>query len=230
MEKVKVLTFTNKKIYFYATVIVFICIALWGYAFDTDEEPNRVAFATRGGGVIFNHTAHTIDYEIDCADCHHNYDINAVKHDQMSCRSCHYDRTNQAVCAEANIHKRCIGENCTSCHVSGSVGCNFCHNDKNFTPPVEPETIEYDTDAGLVEFDHYIHASPDEFDLGCEACHHGYEEELAGTYPMSCRRCHDNTEYESICEDADIHSSCIGANCIECHTDGGDDCEICHEQ
>jgi hypothetical protein len=81
-----------------------------------------------------------------------------------------------------------------------------------------------------VEFNHFTHASPDEYDLACDECHHGYERGKNLKFMMNCRQCHYNTFHASLCEDDDMHVRCIGRNCINCHSDGVDDCQICHKE
>jgi hypothetical protein len=47
---------------------------------------------------------------------------------------------------------------------------------------------------------------------------------------MNCRRCHYNKKYETVCENEETHAKCIGKKCVDCHTDGAEDCEICHKE
>jgi hypothetical protein len=121
-----------------------------------------------------------------------------------------------------------IGKNCRKCHVEKSADCNFCHNAKNFAVVVKPENIKFETDGGTVTFDHQMHSSKDGLELECKECHHGYSDEKARTYPMSCRRCHYNTKLSEICTQEEIHVRCIGKNCVACHTDDAENCEKCH--
>ncbi len=225
MENNNGFNFADKRNYILLATAILLIIAIWGYAFEKQTEPVRVAFETKGGAVLFDHMAHTA-LDIECSECHHDY--SPEDQTEMNCRSCHYSRENTNLCPDASVHKRCIGENCSSCHISGSVECGFCHNVNNFKAIPEPELVEFDVPMGLVEFNHSLHASPEELDLGCEFCHHRYNPEES-IPAVSCRRCHYNTKYESLCEDNDIHLNCIGATCVECHTDGEDDCSICHQ-
>ena len=223
MAKGRRQTETKKKIYLGVVIVVFIIIAIIGYSFDKKEEPIRVAFDTKGGGVIFNHKYHAALQDTNCNECHHNYEKGS---DDPSAREKEYAE----ICEDANIHKRCIGKNCIDCHVKGSVNCEFCHNAESFKKILEPKSITFETDGGPVVFNHLDHASPDEFGIDCEECHHGYTKENKKTYPMNCRRCHYNTKYEKICEDEDTHIRCIGKNCVDCHSDGKEDCSICHKE
>ncbi|UCH95765.1 MAG: hypothetical protein JSV88_02670 [Candidatus Aminicenantes bacterium] len=225
MAKLKQITEGMKKTYLLVLVAVFVVIAILGYAFEPKEEPKRVAFDTKGGGVIFDHQVHVSLENVLCKECHHNFD-DAEDNYSANCRGCH----SREQCDDEAIHKKCIGRNCTGCHLEGSVNCNFCHNAEIFVSTKPPAKIEFDTDGGGVVFDHLTHASPDGYDLACDTCHHGYKPENKKSFPMNCRRCHYNTKYETICEDEETHARCVGKNCVDCHTDGAEDCEICHKE
>jgi hypothetical protein len=233
MNKVKHLTEVRKKLFLCVVVIAFVIIAIIGYSFEKKKEPMRVAFDTKGGGVIFDHKLHVALKDTKCEECHHNYEAGSDDPfaKEMNCRECHYYNKEYAdICEDANIHKRCIGKNCIDCHARGSVNCEFCHNAESFKKIAEPENVAFETDGGPVVFNHFAHASPDEFGLDCADCHHGYTKEKKKIFPMNCRRCHYNTKYESLCESADTHTRCIGKNCIDCHSDGEEDCSLCHKE
>lgn len=223
----------RKKLFLYVVIAAFVIIAIIGYSLEKKKEPIRVAFDTKGGGVIFNHKYHATLKDTKCEECHHNYEEGSDDPfaKEMRCRECHYHNKEYAeICEETNIHKRCIGKNCIDCHVQGSVNCEFCHNAENFKKYLEPETITFETDGGPVVFNHFGHADPDEYGLDCENCHHDYTKENKKKFPMNCRRCHYNTKYEKICENEDTHVRCIGKNCVDCHSDGAEDCSICHKE
>jgi hypothetical protein len=233
MNEVKSLTEKRKSLFLYVVVAAFIIVAIIGYSFEKKNEPIRVAFDTKGGGVVFNHKLHVALDNMKCEECHHNYekDSDDPFAKQMNCRECHYYNKEYAeICEDANIHKRCIGKNCIDCHVQGSVNCEFCHNAESFKKTAAPKKVEFAADSGAVVFNHFAHADPDEYGLDCTECHHGYTKENKKIFPMNCRRCHYNTKYVKICEDADTHARCIGKNCMNCHEDGADDCTICHKE
>ncbi len=232
MDKSRRHTENKKKIYLGVVIVAFIIIAILGYTFEKKKEPIRVAFDTKGGGVIFDHKLHTSLKNIQCQECHHNYEKGAKDPSslEMNCRECHYSKEFKEACEDENIHKRCIGKNCIDCHAQGSVECAFCHNADKFKKFVEPKIIEFTTDGGPVVFDHFKHTSPDEYGVDCETCHHDYKPENKKSSPMNCRRCHYNKKYEPICENEDTHVRCIGKNCLDCHSDGSEDCEICHKE
>lgn len=217
----------KKRIYLGVVIAAFVIIAILGYALEKKKEPLRVAFDTGGGGVIFDHQMHASLKNTRCSECHHNADEDDA---EMKCRVCHYSSEFKEACADEAVHKRCIGKNCADCHTGGTVQCEFCHNAEQFTPPEAPKTVEFDTDGGRVVFDHFTHASEDGYELECETCHHGYKPGNKKLFPMNCRRCHYNKKYEPICAEQDTHTRCIGKNCVDCHTDGTEDCEICHKE
>ena len=219
------LTDNTKKRYLGMVIVALIIIAILGYALEKKKEPVRVAFDTKAGGVIFDHRMHASLKNTNCSECHHNDEENA-----RNCRECHYSNEFKEACQDEAIHKRCIGKNCASCHAKGTVNCDFCHNAENFKIAKAPKTVEFDTDGGKVVFDHFTHASADGYDLACDTCHHGYKKENKKDFPMSCRRCHYNTKYKSICEKQETHARCIGKNCVDCHEDGSENCEICHKE
>ena len=230
MKKVKRLIKKRKSLYLKIFVLVLVVIAILGYSIDRKKEPIRVAFETKGGGVIFDHKLHVSLKDTNCEECHHNYEPDSKDPSEMNCRKCHYNSEFAEACEDEAVHKRCIGKNCVDCHVKDSAGCDFCHNAEVFKKILEPKTINFDTEGGLVVFDHFKHASPDEYDVDCESCHHGYKPENKKIFVMNCRRCHYNKKYEKICESADTHVRCIGKNCLECHSEGTEKCEICHKE
>jgi hypothetical protein len=215
-----------------AVVACLAIIAILGYALEAKKEPVRVAFDTKGGGVIFNHQLHVNLKDVKCQECHHNYEPGAEKTGQeMNCRNCHFSKEFQGMCDDEAIHKQCIGKNCIDCHTAGSVECDFCHNAESFKQVEEPKQVKFETDAGTVVFDHFLHASADGLELSCDSCHHGYKPEEKKSAAMSCGRCHYNQKYKSLCEteDAENHINCISRNCMECHSDSMEDCEMCHK-
>jgi hypothetical protein len=229
MKKVNFLT-KKKEIFTGLLLMVLVGITIWGFVFKKQHPPIRIAFATKGGGVIFDHQYHASLKDLNCDECHHGYSEGERHGSVMNCRKCHYSKENIEICQDESIHKRCIGKNCTDCHTRDSVSCEFCHNAEYFKKMEEPKEIKFETDGGLVIFNHLNHRSPDTYDIECETCHHGYKPEIRNHFPMNCRRCHYNKKYEKICEKNDVHVRCIGNNCLECHTDGKDDCSICHKE
>lgn len=229
MAKVKQLIEGSKKSFLLVLVGIFLLIAILLYGFEPKEQPRRVTFDTKGGGVIFDHHVHVALKNTLCEECHHNFD-DVENNLSTNCRGCHYSKGFKESCQDEAIHKKCIGKNCTDCHAEGSVNCEFCHNAENFAIVKPPGKMEFDTDGGRVVFDHLTHASADGYDLSCDTCHHGYKPENKKSFPMNCRRCHYNKKYETVCENEDTHVRCVGKNCVDCHSDGAEDCEICHKE
>jgi hypothetical protein len=128
MDKAKNLTKGKTRIFMILLLCLFVVIALWGYCFEQKADPIRVVFITKGGPVVFDHLEHASPegYELECESCHHNYSAEEENEDSaiMNCRECHYSKKLTTVCEDADVHKRCIGENCMQCH---EENCEFCH-------------------------------------------------------------------------------------------------------
>ncbi len=222
-----------RKEYILALVLtILIAFSLVGYLFEGYHVPLKVAFNTNGGGIIFNHRLHTEIDSMTCVECHHNYDESKKGSfsDVFNCRSCHYSSGNQDICKDEPIHKHCIGKNCINCHIKESVNCEFCHNARKFKTAEEPKEVIFETDGGKVVFMHKEHSSKDGYEIDCKTCHHNYQPDSKKEYSMNCRQCHYNSKYKSLCEKEETHIRCIGKQCMECHTDGEENCEICHKE
>lgn len=231
MKLGKFLTEVRREYILALILTVLLVFSLVGYLFEGHHIPLRVAFNTDGGGIIFDHKLHTDIEKLKCTECHHNYEERKTKLSSgaLNCRSCHYSSELAAICEKEPIHKRCIGKNCMKCHIKESVNCDFCHNAKKFKGAKEPMIVIFETDGGKVVFNHKNHSSSDGYDLGCETCHHKYLPENLGGFAMNCRQCHYNTKYSSLCENEETHTRCIGKQCVECHTEGEENCEMCHK-
>ncbi len=232
MEIVKKITNVRREYLLALFLTILFVFSLLGYLFEGHHVPNRVAFNTKGGGIIFDHKFHTDIEKLECTECHHNYEDRKMDlaSGALNCRSCHYSDEFKGICDDEQIHKRCIGKNCMKCHVEESVSCDFCHNAKRFKKTIEPQTVIFETDGGKVVFNHINHSSSEGYDLGCETCHHKYKPEKPGEFSMNCRQCHYNAKYSNLCENEDTHMRCIGKHCVECHSDGEENCEICHKE
>jgi hypothetical protein len=230
MNNNKMVSERKRKLFLGAVVVVLAIIAIVGYAFEKKKEPLRVAFATQGGGVIFDHKVHVSLKNTHCSECHHNYAEGEKGPMAMNCRACHYSKEYRELVDTESIHKRLIGKNCIGCHEQDSVNCVFCHNAENFSPVKKPEKVEFYTDGGPVVFDHSAHASAEGYGLECDSCHHDYKPGNKNSFPLNCRRCHYNKKYATICEKEDTHTRCIAKNCLVCHSDFADACEKCHKE
>ncbi|MCD6297660.1 MAG: cytochrome c3 family protein [Deltaproteobacteria bacterium] len=220
-------------------LIVCIVVGIAGYSFPrTSSPPSKVWFDASGGDVIFDHAYHVTLAE--CYDCHHNFDEQGTAPEtEKKCRDCHYYGEARDLKSEDATHPHFIGANCIECHksVAMEIVCDACHVRQGFAfeessrvmPPL-PETVKFDTDAGIVNFDHKVHISKDVGEP-CIACHHECKEgiDMKGmACNKNCRACHYE-QADKIPEcDNENHARYIGANCAHCHD--GDDCSQCHEE
>jgi hypothetical protein len=114
-----------------AIVLIFLLaiIGIAGYAFEKPQKFIRMVYKTKGGAVILDHRFHSSEEGagLECSECHHNYDPDDQEGSEMNCRKCHFEDKDIAeeACAEAPVHKRCIGKNCVDCH--GAEECGLCH-------------------------------------------------------------------------------------------------------
>jgi hypothetical protein len=112
-------------------IINLLIIAAIGYGFEWAGPPDSITMITKGGAVVFDHKLHTLHGtpDLKCAGCHHPVDGGKTSHSKeiRDCRACHYyQKITTAECKEAEVHKRCIGDKCTSCHTKKE--CGFCHH------------------------------------------------------------------------------------------------------
>jgi hypothetical protein len=114
----------------FITAALLLIIGIAGYAFQKPQQLIRVLFKTTGGPVVLDHVFHSSEDAagIECTECHHNIEgeENPAPED-YNCKTCHYDDPDiaEAACAEAPVHKRCIGQNCVQCHEDSE--CSYCH-------------------------------------------------------------------------------------------------------
>lgn len=224
-----------------AGVIFIACaiVGIVGYSSSQSQTPSplkKIWFDTKGGDVIFDHAYHVTLAE--CYDCHHNYDKEATDDNESNCRACHYYGEARELLSEDATHPRFIGANCFECHktMGMEVTCDTCHIRQGYAfidsgriMPALPETVKFDTDAGVVNFDHKVHISKDVGE-SCIACHHeckGGKDMKGMACEKRCRTCHyKSADKIPECENEN-HTRYIGANCGHCHD--ADDCSMCHE-
>ena len=226
-----------EKIFALAILILGVVVSIVGYSFTgPSDPPKKIWFDTAGGDVILDHAYHASFS--DCSDCHHNYEEeDEGSAPEMNCRSCHYFGEARESESEDQTHKRFIGANCVGCHkeMSMKVTCEACHIQQGLAfeasgrlMPLLPESVEFETDGGLVAFDHKQHISEDVGEP-CLTCHHEIEDKkgMEGLEKeKSCRACHYELEDKIPELDDENHTRYIGANCTECH--GAEDCGACH--
>lgn len=226
-----------EKIFALGILIAGAVVSIVGYSFTgSSDPPKKIWFDSAGGDLIFDHAYH-VSFS-DCADCHHNYEEeNEGSVPEMNCRSCHYFGEARESESEDPTHKRFIGANCVDCHkeMAMKVSCDACHIQQGFAfeasgrmMPLLPESVKFETDGGLVTFDHKLHISEDVGEP-CSTCHHELKDKkgMEGLErEKSCRACHYELT-DKIPEFKDEnHTRYIGANCTECH--GAEDCGTCH--
>jgi len=190
----------TEKIFAVAILIIGLAVSIVGYSFTgASGPPKKIWFDTAGGDVIFDHAYHASFS--DCSDCHHNYEEDTAADNEMNCRSCHYFGEARESESEDPTHKRFIGANCI---------------------------VKFETDGGLVTFNHKDHISEDVGEP-CITCHHELKEKIGMEgleREKSCRACHYERA-DKIPEFKDEnHTRYIGAHCTECH--GTEDCGLCH--
>lgn len=225
-----------EKIFALAILIIGVVVSIVGYSFTgTSDPPKRIWFDTAGGDVIFDHAYH-VSFS-DCSDCHHNYEEDTAADNEMNCRSCHYFGEARESESEDPTHKRFIGANCIDCHkeMKMKVTCNACHIQQGHafeasgrTMPPLPESVKFETDAGLVTFNHKEHISEDVGEP-CITCHHELKDNKAFEgleHEKSCRACHYERADKIPESEDENHTRYIGAQCTECHD--ADDCGMCH--
>jgi hypothetical protein len=123
-------------IFVFANLLV---IAAIGYSVEWESVPGGIVIPTAGGPVKFNHDRHMRHGSpgLSCVKCHHMV-IDAaggkVNADTKKCRNCHYYKSTNIElgkeitfgCPDAPVHKKCMGQLCTSCHYQNN--CGRCHH------------------------------------------------------------------------------------------------------
>ncbi|TFH38008.1 MAG: hypothetical protein E4G96_10955 [Chrysiogenales bacterium] len=112
--------------------------------------------------------------------------------------------------------------------ILGSIGIIGYSTEKSSAPI----RVWFKTKGGDVIYPHKTHVT----DYGlenCQDCHHNIEPASAPD-DWKCRTCHRaGSDYQNLCEDRAPHQQCVGAKCVECHTEMGRDekeCSLCHRQ
>jgi hypothetical protein len=119
-----------------------------------------------------------------------------------------------------------VGVACNTCHIR--KGYAFEESGRVMTPL--PEKVQFDTDNGLVTFDHELHTSEDVGEP-CLTCHHEFKEVkgLEGLkQEKNCRICHYKHADLIPSGEDEYHQRYIGANCTNCHD--SEDCSLCHQE
>ncbi len=129
----------------YGIAVVLLVVGILSYtAAKAPAEPLRKMFSGAAGKVLFDHKAHTTDYDLACNTCHHHPPDQAADADMLACSSCHVfpkdgklPETCNACHGEGEVslegmpaktdalHKQCIG--CHKDNSAGPVECAACH-------------------------------------------------------------------------------------------------------
>jgi hypothetical protein len=119
------------------------------------DSPSTIRFTSAAGDVEFMHEMHSLDFEISCAECHHETDARELKtpHTEylenfsIDCHGCHHESVETSspqacsrchheapadIADETLSSKVVIHQVCWECHEIGhgsdaSSGCAFCH-------------------------------------------------------------------------------------------------------
>lgn len=187
-------------------VVVLLVTAVFGFTLSSDKQdmPVRILFKNSGGKVVFSHLVHHRDYEIACADCHHDRPGETF---QASTEQGPQENTALAC---GSCHPVAFDEDFVESHIDSFPDesyCVRCHH----------------TEFGEVIFDHdeHIYYAGDD----CWSCHHGQEIEPE---PQKCSNCHKENEENG------IPGMRVAAHesCANCHDDmfakGLSSCNDCH--
>ncbi|MDY6934305.1 MAG: cytochrome c3 family protein [Spirochaetota bacterium] len=101
-------------------ILIYFFIALFSHSplFSVDDNIILPKTGHRKPQILFNHKAHSEDYEAKCIDCHH-------KAKNQKCSKCHLHRDKGNI---INI-KGAFHQQCHDCHrrTSGPKACGRCH-------------------------------------------------------------------------------------------------------
>ncbi|WP_243547180.1 cytochrome c3 family protein [Pseudodesulfovibrio tunisiensis] len=237
--------------------VVLLGAAVLGYvkSDDTPKMPVRILFKNNGGKVIFSHLVHHRDYQIDCAQCHH--DRKPMPHgkddETMACGSCHPTEFDDDYMA-AHMDSFPDETYCVRCHHTeyGEVifdheahkdyasDCYDCHHGKEIEPePQKCANCHKDDDSGellsmrLAGHQSCANCHDDMFEKGlssCKSCHVPVDmTQYEGDY-TSCDKCHDSEVRELVLP----RMNAFHDQCMSCHEGmdagpyGPDNCKKCH--
>ncbi len=115
----------NLKISILLMIIFFIAGIVCYIAFPSPEsgdQPMRLMFQNKAGKVLFEHTGHVDEYDLDCMECHHNLEDDEI----YNCSECHEDTGDEDMPSRSDgFHMQCKG--CHEDSDAGPVECNSCH-------------------------------------------------------------------------------------------------------
>jgi class III cytochrome C family protein len=104
---------------------VMLVVGVAGYTMvqKTPETPIRLLYKTNAGKVIFDHKVHSEQYDLDCSDCHHNYEGGTEM--PSPCIECHIKGEEDMLSRAEAFHSQCI--ECHEGQGAGPVKCGECH-------------------------------------------------------------------------------------------------------
>jgi Class III cytochrome C family. len=247
----------SKTLPIFLAAALLLGVAVFGYvkAADSPKMPVRILFKNNGGKVIFSHLVHHRDYQIDCAQCHHDRKSATVEPDgeALACGSCHPNEFNEDF-VTTHIDSFPDETYCVRCHHTEfdkvifdheahkdyAGDCYDCHHGADIEPePQKCANCHKGEDSGdLISMRLAGHEScgschDDMFDKGlssCNSCHipvdmTGYD----GDY-TSCNDCHETEARELVLP----RMSAFHDQCMSCHEKmqagpyGPDNCNQCH--
>ncbi|RWU04061.1 cytochrome C [Pseudodesulfovibrio sp. S3] len=238
-------------------VAALLAVAVFGYVQPgkTQHMPVRILFKNNGGKVIFSHLTHHRDYQIDCAQCHHDRQSAPVTENDsaLACGSCHPNEFNEQFVTE-HIDSFKDESYCVRCHhveyssvnfdhdehTGFASDCSDCHHGAEIEPEPQKCTNCHQEKPvnGLLSMREAGHEScanchDDMFDKGlssCKTCHNSVDmTKYQGDY-TSCSDCHDVEVRELVIP----RMNAFHDQCLSCHESmgvgpyGPDECNQCH--
>lgn len=200
----------------YSLAVVCLAVGILCYGFlpaKSPDQPVRVHLSSVGGNVLFDHAAHSEEYQLSCVACHHE-----PFPDQPpitdSCASCHTDKDGSKVFGEEgsfdhDMHSMDLDLGCAECHHNYSEdegddpqSCSECHDQNSLEETgVSRMHVFHMQCIGCHEENG---VSPGRED--CSSCHHPRKEMDA--FHDNCIGCHEEMGSGPVGEDS---------NCIYCH-------------
>ena len=181
--------------------------------------------------VELSHLNHAETYELECTECHHEYDEEGPV---QKCSACHkYEETD-----DVGVRmKDAMHANCRECHrelkqedpdTSAPYTCVSCHS------MIEHFEYEDPDSQARVTFTHLSHHR--DYKISCASCHHRYENGenvwQPGDKIQKCNTCHKaKTEHGVVKLKTAFHRQC--KSCHQTLVQGGTPapirCEECHQ-
>lgn len=213
------------------SIILLGCVSCIAYLnpLKQEEVPTRVLLDNVYGKVIFDHSVHAKNYNLDCIACHHEGLNNEDAQSALACSVCHGSvPTND----ELAVRTTELVENMTKDELNATVIISgqtvkkplpvAAYHDTNIVTNYAACLTCHHFEFTSKDWGHDMHAEG--FGLDCTSCHH--EDTDIEPEPMNCNNCHF--------EGAEISlKDAVHAKCMDCHQDKFDSgilaCVDCHE-